>query len=300
MSAQGTIKRYTLLIEKIVSARYPSFHELQNFLAVHDLEISQRTLQRDIEQIRNEFNVEIKYNRLQNGYFVDRDSGMKVESFLRLLQLVRTANLFSESLADGKNSMTHILFDSENNLKGIEHLEPLLFSIKNQRRVSFVHENFETEKKKKYLFSPYILKEYQYRWYVVGTVEGMNDLLIFGIDRIENVKVLTTLFVRNEKLKPVELFENIVGLNFSKGEPEEIILSFTPLQGKYVKALPFHKSQKVLEENKKETIVKLFVVPNFELTQKILMIGHRVKVVKPEWLVKEIKIALKRNLKNYK
>ncbi|MCY7311266.1 MAG: hypothetical protein LH619_10850, partial [Chitinophagaceae bacterium] len=72
MSTQGTIKRYILIVEKIASARFPSFLVLKNYLSDHGFEISERTLQRNIEQIRYEFGIEIKYDRMQNGYFIDK------------------------------------------------------------------------------------------------------------------------------------------------------------------------------------------------------------------------------------
>ena len=59
MSRQATIKRYSLILEKINSNQMPSFDELKTFLDDLGFEISKRTLQRDIEQIRNEFGVEI-------------------------------------------------------------------------------------------------------------------------------------------------------------------------------------------------------------------------------------------------
>jgi predicted DNA-binding transcriptional regulator YafY len=73
MSAQGTIKRYLLIIEKITSTKSPSFQVLRGHLSDHGFEISERTLQRNIEQIRYEFGIEIKYDRTQKGYHVDKE-----------------------------------------------------------------------------------------------------------------------------------------------------------------------------------------------------------------------------------
>jgi arginine repressor len=67
MSTQGTIRRYTLEIEKINAVRFPSFNDIQEFLKSHGLDVSQRTLQRDIEDIRFEFGIDIQYNRASNG-----------------------------------------------------------------------------------------------------------------------------------------------------------------------------------------------------------------------------------------
>ena len=300
MSKHGTIQRYTLIIEKIRSNQYPTFKIIKEFLFTQGFEISTRTIQRDIEQIRFEFGIEIKYDRLNNGYFIDEEQSINIESFLRFLEIVGTADLLSESLKDSKDSLNYITFESKGNLKGIKNLKLLLFAIKNHRKISFLHEKFETGKTRKYSLKPYLLKEYQNRWYVIGIVGNLNEFRTFGIDRIENLEITDEIFTPDKKKDPLKMFENIVGLIYSINKLEEVILSFTPLQGKYIKALPLHKSQEIIVDNEKELVIKLQIIPNFEFEQKILMLGDRVKVIEPEWLAGEIKEILKNSLKQYK
>ena len=166
-------------------------------------------------------------------------------------------------------------------------------SIKNRRTVSFTHENFETGIKRKYEIKPYHLREYQNRWYVVGILGDMKEFFTFGIDRMEEVKVLSRTFKFNAALKPEEKFNNIIGLTYSFNKLEEVQLSFTPFQFKYADALKIHKSQEVIGRSEKEVIVKLNIIPNFEFKQKILMLGNQVKVLKPKWLAEDVKMDLK-------
>lgn len=298
MSAQGTIKRYILIVEKIASTGFPSFQVIKDHLSNHGFDISERTLQRNIEQIRYEFGVEIKYDRTQNGYYIDKEESINYDAFIKFLEIVSTANLLTESLKEGKDAISHISFEGDGNLKGIENLKLLLFAIKNHRRILFTHENFETGKRKSYQMMPYLLKEYQSRWYIIGVIKGV-EFRTFGIDRIESIEILTEAFKPDTKLNPAKLFEDIIGLNYSSNKPEEVILSFTSLQGKYIKALPLHRSLQVIKETEKEMLVSIMVIPNFELKQKILMMGNSVKVLQPEWLKNEIKVTLKNSLKKY-
>ncbi len=41
----------------------------------HGFELSERTIQRDLEQIRNDFGVDILYDRQRNGYYTDDGRG---------------------------------------------------------------------------------------------------------------------------------------------------------------------------------------------------------------------------------
>jgi predicted DNA-binding transcriptional regulator YafY len=288
MSKHGTIRRYTLEIEKIRRGQFPSFQEIKDYLFEHGFEIGDRTIQRDIEQIRFEFGIEIKYNRDKNGYYIDYENSLNIESFFRFLEIVNTAELLTESLLESKDSLKHISFDTGGGLKGIENLKPLLKAIKDNRKISFTHFNFHTEKSRKYTLKPYLLKEYQNRWYVVGIIGGFNEFRTFGIDRIENLEIKTETFKPDKKLNPIEMFNKTIGLVYSENTPQTIVLSFTPTQGKYVKTLPLHSSQRILIDDEQECRISLDVVPNYELTQQILKHGETVNVIKPQWLKDEI------------
>ena len=100
MSLQGTIRRYTLIIEKINQRQFPSFEEIQDYLEDCGFTISKRTLERDIAVIRNEFGIEITFNRNKAGYFIDHENSINMDSFLRFLEIVNTAELLTESLSD--------------------------------------------------------------------------------------------------------------------------------------------------------------------------------------------------------
>jgi len=299
MSKQGTVRRYILIIEKLGRKQFPSFDEIKNYLSNHDFEVSNRTIQRDIEQIRSEFGIEIEYNRFKNGYYINEDLSPDIESFVRFFEIVNTADLLIESLKESKNTLDFISFEAQGSLKGIENLKPLLFAIKNRRVISFTHENFYEKTHSNHTVNPYLLKEYQNRWYLVGTIKPTDEFRTFGIDRISNLVVSETTFKPNSKKKPIELFENTIGLTYSLGEVEEIVLSFTPLQGKYIKTLPMHQSQQILIDNENEFQIKLRIIPNFELKQQILKLGDDVKVIQPQWLADEIKMVLTNTLKQY-
>ncbi len=299
MSNHATIRRFTLEIEKINRGQFPSFKKIKEYLNDHGFKLSDRTLERDFEQIRDEFGIEITFSREKAGYYIDEENSINTASFFRFLEIVNTAGLLTDSLIESKDTLKYISFNDGGRLKGIENLKPLLDAIKNHRKISFQHINFYTGKSRNYTFKPYLLKEYQNRWYVVGVLGNMNEPKAFGIDRIENLVVLTETFIPDKNVNPIERFENIIGVVYSENQPEEVILSFTPVQGKYIKTLPMHKSQQILIDDESEFRISLKIIPNYEFTQQILMHGDTVKVIEPAWLVEEIMKNLSRTLKKY-
>jgi len=299
MSKHGTIRRYTLIIEKLRRYQYPSFEEIKRHLFDIGFEISARTIQRDIEQIRYEFGIEILYDRFKNGYFIDYENSINIESFFKFLEIVNTAELLTESLSESKETLNYLLFENQGNLRGIEYLRPLFQAIKEKRIIKFSHYNFGTEKTKEFTIEPYLLREYQDRWYIWGIDKKLKSDRMFGIERISNLELTDKIFKPNKDIDPIEYFENVIGVNYANTKTEKVILSFTHTQGKYVKSLPMHKSQSVLIDNDDELRIELEIIPNYEFMQKVLMHNHSVKILEPKWLAKEIKEMLKQTLDNY-
>jgi len=131
-------------------------------------------------------------------------------------------------------------------------------------------------------------------------VRDTKKLRIFGIDRITDLEVKAETFDPGLIPDPASLFDHTIGLFLSQNTLQTVVLSFTPTQGKYVKSLPLHKSQEILVDNGQECRIRLYVIPNYELTQEILRLGDTVKVLEPEWLATEIRQILKKTLKQYK
>ena len=301
MSKYLQFRRYYFIIEKLKSKPFTSFEEINETLAGHDIEITKRTLQRDLQTIRNEFLIEIPYDRKQNGYYIDYEESLSedIESFVHFLEIVNTADLLVNNLSEDKNTLRHISFDSVGNLRGINVLKPVLQAIQDQNIITFDHLSYQTGEITRYSLKPYGLREYLNRWYVVGIAEGESDLWKFGVDRIENLSITSDVFQRVTGRNPHELFEQIIGVEISDKEVQRVVLSFDPQQGKYVKSLKLHRSQLVLQDDENELRIQLLVRPNFELIQNILMHGSLVTVLEPDWLREKLIRIYKSALRNY-
>lgn len=300
MSTQRTIKRYSLLIEKIGAGHNPSFAELKEFLEGHDFVISERTVQRDMEHIRNEFGIELKYNRTRNAYHIDRENSLNLDSFIKFLEIVGTGEILAESLKEGKDLLGFISFEAQGNLRGIENLRSLVFAVKNRRKVKFTHENYQKGTINEYTIDPYHLKEYQNRWYVFGNFDGTNTFRTFAIDRITGLKIMAERFKANSKIDAVKSFDEVIGLNYTGTKVMEVRIWLNAGQIKYVESLPLHKTQETIHRDKDGAIIRLFVRINFELVQKILTLGNNAKVLEPPALRDEVKDTLAKMLSLYK
>jgi len=80
---------------------------------------------------------------------------------------------------------------------------------------------------------------------------------------------------------------------------EEVKLSFTPQQGKYIKSLPLHATQKIIIDSDDEFVITLRIFITYDFIQEILQYGDEVKVLKPNSLVKTIKHIHRNALRRY-
>lgn len=294
MSVKGVIHRYFTIVETVKSRKSIAPGELLNKLISDGFEITQRTLQRDIEALRDEFGIELIKDSFKRYLLNDEDPEELAKTIEILGKLAISGYL--EDLLKQKNIREKIHLSTTEGYQGISHIKNILYAVSNNIKLRIIHKKFESDTPLTMLILPHLLKEYQGRWYLSAWVENMQDFRTFGLERIESLELLPDKFIR--KGDPSSLFDKAIGVVYNP-EPQRIELSYTPEQGKYIKTLPLHPSQVLEFENEDECRVSLFVSPNYELTQRILMDGANVKVISPNWLVKDIKGIAKRMLNQY-
>jgi predicted DNA-binding transcriptional regulator YafY len=285
MSFQSKLKRYLLILEKV--RHQPTFSELNEHLRAEGFDLSVRTIQRDIEQIRVDLGLEITYDRTRNSYFLPDDE----DGNERVISLLERAVLGEMLGGDGngiRSATPFVLMERSGMLQGLKHWGPLLRAIRERRLVKLEYKRYQIDVLKEHRLRPALLKEYHGRWYVIGLTETRKEPVAFGLDRIIGLHVMA------KKFGPLEVdvrsaYDFVIGVDRSAKEAVRVTLRFTPEQGKYIKALPLHSSQHIIRDDAKGLEVVLVVVPNYELCQEILAMGDTVKVLEPASLAREIR-----------
>lgn len=299
MSAQAIIRRYKRIIDILESGQHPSMEDIMEYTERIGLKASKRTIERDFEAIRNDFNIEIEYNKIKRGYFINKEESLSIDNFLRLLELVETAHIFQENLKESKKTLSYIDFEYEGIASGVEFLQDVLQAIRTHHIIQFNHKSYQTGKTQSYTVKPYLIKEYQGRWYVIGEVKDRSEFRTFGMDRIDTLEILTDTFTPKKNTNLKERFHDVVGLTYSVGKLQKIILAVKNSQIPYLNSVPLHSSQRIIEEKENETFIELLLKPNYEFLQRIFMQMDTVRVIEPISLEKEIKARLERMKEMY-
>ncbi len=301
MATHVISRRIQNIIQFIYDYPNTSKAKILEFLTDKDFLISSRTLERDIERIRSDFGLEIVYTKEHNGYYIDEEKSVKVQSFFKFLEITTIADIFSESLINSNKILNFVSFDDSKNFKRIENLKPILIAISQNRKIRFTHENFAMNTFKQYEITPLLLKEFENRWYVIGIPEGMEEIRTFGIDRITELNLGKLSKLKRSLYKSqLEGFENIIGLDFQNNKPINVRILVDGLHIKYMESLPIHHSQVIHSKNDKgQYFVDFFLVPNYEFITQILKIGDEAVVLEPMELKEKIKQTLKNTFDRY-
>lgn len=297
----GRLIRYILIIQKLSGKRkyipadeLISYLNLQMELRGYEVGLSIRTLQRDIKDIAEMFDVEIR-NYRGYGYYVDERSE---ETDIRYQELLMNFDLLT-SMNQSSQSVGFIL-PEHHRPKGSDSIPILISAIKEQRFVEF---DYILVRKGNKLISksvkPHFLKESLGLWYLLALDEH-DTLKAYGIDRIQNINVADKTFKRDETINPDELFKHSYGIWDAPSMPvEEIELSYSPLDGKFIKTTPLHSSQKILIDNDIEFRISLRLRITNDFVMALLSRSASITVIKPPSLrtrIREIyKEAIERN-----
>jgi predicted DNA-binding transcriptional regulator YafY len=132
------------------------------------------------------------------------------------------------------------------------------------------------------------MKEFRGRWYLVARNIDNRKIRVFGVDRISNLVVTTKSFIYPTDFNLSEYYKHSFGIiRPDDKEPEEIILSFSPYQGKFIKTFPIHQSQQVLIDSPKELRIQLFVLVTHDLKMELRMYGDSLSVIQPKDLLSD-------------
>jgi predicted DNA-binding transcriptional regulator YafY len=294
-----------LIVKKLKAKPFSSYEELKSFienqveyLQMQDdtLEIgfSKRTLQRDIREIRNNFGIDIEFSKGQKGYFIGNDENENM-NFQRMMEAFDMFNSLNQA-----QDMTPYIHLENRRPQGTGNLYGLLHAIKNRLQISFSYQKFWEDEISHRQVEPFALKEFKNRWYMLAKDLNDDSIKTFGLDLLTDLEFSRKTFRAPASFNIEEHYRYCFGIISPNGnEPQDIILSFDPIQGKYIKTLPLHKTQQVIIDNEKELQVNLKLCLSHDLIMELLSFGDSLKVLQPQFLIDEIKSAHQNAYKQY-
>lgn len=298
MTKRESVLRYIHIMNKLRIGP-ATFEQIDAYLLRHselqesNFNMSKRQFQRDLKDIESIFEVEIKFDFRRKIYAINEDESSEMSQ--RRMEALDTFN----ALKMGESSSRSIHFEKRKP-QGTENFYGLLHAIKNQLQISFTYQKYWEAELTNRTVKPYALKEFRNRWYLLANDLKDSQVKSFAFDRLSELEISNKRFQPNENFDVNQYYKYCFGIiSPSDHELQEVILSFDPFQGKYIKSLPLHETQEILVDNDEEIRIKMKIYLTYDFRMEILSHGENVKVIQPASLIEDVKTNYLNALNQY-
>lgn len=235
-----------------------------------------RTLQRDFEVIYEIFDIKIGYSRERRGYCII-SRGKTAHEYEKLLQNFELLSRIDD------DSLVNCI-QAEHRLPPIkDSFHDILFAIRERYVIEIIYEHYRNNNYiRQHTLRPHLLKESQHRWYVIGYNEA-DELRVYALERIKSVNILKCC---KFKAKPIDEIKQLFAESYGiwvddKQEVEEIVIKYDRLDGSFVKSLPLHHTQRVLEEDENSVTIGLKLRITNDFVMALLARSRSIEIIQP-------------------
>lgn len=283
---------------------------------------SRETIMGDISFMRKSWGAPIVYDRARKSYmyadssysiFQNPLSREDVQNLQFALEVIRQFKGFQklEGIEDIITKLEHLIlmvdsvqhpivqFEHSLNEMGQRWLDILFGLVRDRTVIKIIYEPFQ-EPAREITVSPYLLKEYNNRWFLLGQDHGIKQLQIYSLDRIHGIEKLLMRFIPNKVLDPATYFNDLIGVTrFANRRKLKIRFKVSQTSSPYIRTKPIHESQTLEKESKDFDIYSITVIPNIELEARLLSYGDWLTVLGPTSFVKRMKSRAAVMYENY-
>ena len=346
---KNAMTRYQIL-DELLSNRYHDYslddltNEVNKRLAAMDtMPVTRRSIELDIKYLEYEspFMVEIErysvpaYNTEKQKYYSKRCLRYATPSYSIFKKALTSDEeyLLSEALSllgqfDGLPdfealdnlrkglNITHdrqIISFTKNLLEDSSLIGRLFTSISQKQVIEITYHRFgDTIEVRKITLHPYLLKEYNHRWFLFAASVEDGKLLCFALDRIDDVVTLSSYEYVCCPVDIDEYFDDIIGVTNYANEPVEHIIFWVSDKSKdYVKTKPIHGSQRFYSGDKDSAFrmqypsllggafFSIDCKYNYELIRELCSFGSDLLVLSPKSIQDKVNERVEMMIEEY-
>ncbi len=316
-----TLHRIHRIFERIRSGDFPNKRVL-----AEELSVTQKTIQRDLDFMRDTMELPIEYDARRYGFrfskvvesfpllkltegelfaiFVGEKAlesyvGTPFEAPLRAAFRKFTAGLSGELSVQWSELKGAISF------KGIEVqsvppeiLQELTLAIRQRREAAFDYRGLNQKEFGARRVCPYELVLVDHQWYLFAFDLDRQALRRFVPGRLRNLRVSTKTFVKPKGFSAAEHLKNSFGI-YSGAEAKRVIIVFDHFASQLVRERRWHPSQETRDLAGGRVELTLTLGSFEEVERWILSWGHHAVLAAPAEWVERLKQTLTQSRANY-
>ena len=328
IAASTPIERIYHIHAAVASGRMPNCGEL-----AEELQVTSKTVQRDINYMRDGLNLPLHYEETKHGFYYKKEVGdlpvfdLSTEE-LATLFLARTALLplrgtrIADKLSQAFQRITRPLqdrvsfswaeLDAAFSMKtpgtsqaDLDTFGTLAGALMARKEVQFYYRKQSADKPEPRKVQPLHLGEVAGGWYLIANDLERGAIRTFALPRMSRIKVTATKFKRPDDFDARAYLKHSFGIWNDGGTPAETIDVKVQFDGYAARVVPerlWHESQVVKELNAKGTRIEVTMsLANLqEVTRWVLSWGSCAKVIAPAALAKAVRDEAKLIAQNSK
>ena len=304
--------RILLIDELIRSGSYPNAASMAK-----KMEVTPRTVQRDIEYLRLFYNAPLEYDPIHRGYYYTEPNFFiksvlltegelfSIALFDRLLEQYRNTpleghlrNIFRKILeampqqitVDSSLLNSHVSFIPDNaGIIDTSVFESVFKALSARKTMSFEYRSLEKTEWAKRIANPYHAICQRGNWYVIAFCHDKNEPRLFSLARMRKASITKQSFTIPANFNPNEYFDKEMGVWASSRKPFTVEFIVDKKIRTFAMDHKWHETQKVTENPDGSVKVKFTTTQMPEVMRWVLGQGHTVKVLSPPELVKMVK-----------
>lgn len=281
------------------------------------LEVSRRTIERDIELLRDQFGAPLEYDHFKKGYRYTRSFSLPTikltEGEVAVLLmgqrlLAETAGtIFADAARQVVNKLPLLLADKMSidlnafageisfgspPVRGDEdkltsHFRLLSEAIAKNHIVNMEYYTATRDASSWRDYDPYHLRMEAGAWYVIGYCHTRQELRTLAVDRIRSLKLTERIFKRPRDFSIDDYLDHSWGIE--RGAECNVKVVFDTVQARWIRERQWHPNQKLTELEDGGVLLEVTVSGLESIKRWILGFGSHARVLEPAELVEEIR-----------
>ena len=320
--ARPPLERMLRIHQEIKSGKFPNASQL-----AAELEVSTKSIHRDVEFMRNRLGMPVEYDSRRYGYHYTQEVSSfptvqisEGELFAMLvaekaLQQYRGTSFerpllsaFSKLAAGLPDAVSIHLSDWEQTVSfrtsaqpvvNLQNFELLAKAAAERQQLELAYRKPGQQKTESRIVDPYHLANINGEWFLFAFDHLRKDIRTFAPSRVQSVKLTGKQFTRPEKFSLEKRLRDSFGVHSGQGE-FKVVICFDEFAADYIREKRWHASQQLKELQKGGVELHLKLSSLGEVERWALGWGGHAKVLQPPELVTSVRRAAQSILKNTK
>lgn len=305
--------------QSIQNLAYPNVEKLMD-----ELEVSRRTILRDIDELKNYYNAPIEYDKIHKGYYytdntyfvknmmLTESEVFAITGILPLLErydntplkdtITKVYETISQMLPNQVEVQSSLLNDVQFISDPIPVIEPEVFNkifeaIKQHKTISFGYRSISSTEHTPHSLDPYKIYCHKSDWYAVGFCHKHNKYSTYNLSRMKDIKIEKEFSHDPDYEQKVHIDPNF-GIWNTDSPVKKIELLFDKSVNTYILERTWHKNQECHQNDDGSVYLSFESNQMQESLYWILHFGSAVQIINPPELKECYKTELKKMLES--